>query len=319
MKTFWPIAGKKDKNDHLNQINLLNIPNFDREELQTALQHYRSAGLLSLQSGGEKEFHRIRLFFFGLHSTLQSGLVRLPPLMAAASAGVPPPLKVLRTGTVGCVTIRVVAGDIAECATAAVVNAANALSFMPMDAGVSGALRNRCRPVDVTQRPKRWWDDEGNEHYTDRLPETQAGVQAAAGALAAQGVRYVVHAVGPNWNDHSIGPRAFMVVVPKIRRTVQRALEAADRSGAASCTLPALSGGIFTHWREHSNIQAREQLSARRAVLSTMGVRPTTRNPQRMARNPRPVEPNPRPMTRNPRPMARNPRPVDRTPRPDGE
>jgi len=190
--------------------------------------------------------------------------------MAAASAGVPPPLKVLRTGTVGCVTIRVVAGDIADCATAAVVNAANALSFMPMDAGVSGALRNRCRPVDVTQRPKRWWDDEGNEHYTDRLPETQAGVQAAAGALAAQGVRYVVHAVGPNWNDHSIGPRAFMVVVPKIRRTVQRALEAADRSGAASCTLPALSGGIFTHWREHSNIQAREQLAARRAVLKAV-------------------------------------------------
>jgi len=57
--------GKKDKNDHLNQINLLNIPNFDREELQTALQHYRSAGLLSLQSGGEKEFHRIRLLTGG--------------------------------------------------------------------------------------------------------------------------------------------------------------------------------------------------------------------------------------------------------------
>ena len=53
--------------------------------------------------------------------------------------------KVHRTARVGDVTISVIEADISSATTEAVVNAANSLSFMPMDGGVSGALRNACR------------------------------------------------------------------------------------------------------------------------------------------------------------------------------
>eukprot|EP00667_Euglena_gracilis_P022252 EG_transcript_24695 len=179
-------------------------------------------------------------------------------------------MSVLREVRIGTVTVDIIQADITSMHMDVVVNAANPESFMPMDGGVSGALRNMCRPVDVTRQPKVWWDDAGVEHRDVRLPCTQAGVQAAAGGLRDRGVLFVVHAVGPNWNDFPIADATFARVLPLIRRTVSRALAAAERIGARSCAIPAISGGIFTHWREHSDIKQQEQRAARRAVVEAV-------------------------------------------------
>mmetsp|Transcript_44271 Transcript_44271/g.89411 ORF Transcript_44271/g.89411 Transcript_44271/m.89411 type:complete len:93 (-) Transcript_44271:51-329(-) len=69
-----------------------------------------------------------------------------------------------RTVQVGSVTISVVEVDICLAEVDAIVNAANSLSFMPMDGGVSGALRNACKPDVVVGAEKLWWDDNGDEH-----------------------------------------------------------------------------------------------------------------------------------------------------------
>ena len=153
------------------------------------------------------------------------------------------PRSVCRTSRVGAINILLVEGDITFAPVDALVNAANMLSFMQMDGGVSGAIRNACRPAVVTEKPKTWWDDKGVEHSDIKLAVTQAGVQMAAGALGARGVRWVIHAVGPNWSDYPVGSRAFALVVPRIKRTVQRALQAAARIGAKSVAIPPISGG----------------------------------------------------------------------------
>jgi O-acetyl-ADP-ribose deacetylase (regulator of RNase III) len=139
-----------------------------------------------------------------------------------------------------------------------------------MDGGVSGALRRACAPADVVRQPKRWWDDLGAERSSIKLPSTQAGIQPAAGGLLERGVQHIVHAVGPTWTDYPIAEKTFGIVQPQIRRTVRRALTAAESVGARSVALPAVSGGIFTHWKEGSDIHEREQREARRAVLQAV-------------------------------------------------
>ena len=47
-------------------------------------------------------------------------------------------------------TINLIEGDIVDADVECIVNAANTLSFTPMDGGISGALRRACQPVDVT-------------------------------------------------------------------------------------------------------------------------------------------------------------------------
>ncbi|KNC55719.1 uncharacterized protein AMSG_11181 [Thecamonas trahens ATCC 50062] len=184
--------------------------------------------------------------------------------------------------------VEVVAGDIAEEEVDVVINAANSLSFTAMDCGVSGVS----------------------------VPSTQAGVQLAEGGLAVRGVRYVVHAVGPIWTDWPVARATFAKVVPRIRRTVRRALTAAERVVAAldsvrsqsgragpagdgdrpdtveedvgvevrddglapggesvmmaSVAVPAISGGIFTHYSATSKIKAAEQMAARTAVVEAV-------------------------------------------------
>lgn len=177
---------------------------------------------------------------------------------------------VRRAMELGAVTVRIVETDITLCQVDAVVNAANTLSFMPMDGGVSGALRNACKPAKVTGALKKWWDNEGGEHYDKKLATTQAGVQPAMGGLQDRGVQHIVHAVGPNWSDYPIKDTTFRVVTKKIKRTVRRALCACGRVGARSVALPAISGGIFTHYKEGTDIKEREQLAARQAVLEAV-------------------------------------------------
>jgi len=114
---------------------------------------------------------------------------------------------------------------------------------------------------------KTYWADDGKEHQNRKLPETQAGVQAAAGILLARGVRYIIHAVGPIWMDYPVEEKTFKLVTPRIKRTVRRALRCAVKMRVKSVALPAISGGIFTHWKANSNIKEREQMAARTAVV----------------------------------------------------
>ncbi|KAJ9455464.1 hypothetical protein DIPPA_32820 [Diplonema papillatum] len=184
---------------------------------------------------------------------------------AAAAA-----VTVLLEEAVGDVRVLLAEADIARVAADAVVNAANEQSFTPMDCGVSGALRNACLPANVCGAPKLWVDDRGEQHATVRIPTTFAGTQPAAGGLAARGVQHIVHAVGPIWSDYPVSDKTFSIVVPKIRRTVKRALSAAAAAGARSCAVPAVSGGIFTHYSPTTDIKRREQLAARRAVSAAV-------------------------------------------------
>ena len=178
--------------------------------------------------------------------------------------------KVHRSFTVGSVTIRIVEGDITSATTEVIVNAANMLSFTPMDCGVSGALRNACKPDNVTGKEKRWWNDEGTEHNTKKVPTTYVGLQEAAGGLKENGVKFIGHAVGPIWSDYPLNDKVFKVVMPKIKVTIRRALDLTKRVGASSCTLPAVSGGIFTHWSLTSDIKSREQRAARYAACQAV-------------------------------------------------
>jgi len=170
----------------------------------------------------------------------------------------------------GGIVVSLVEHDLTLLRVDALVNAANALSFTAMDNGVSGALRRACAPADVVRKAKRWWDDEGVEHCDKKLPTTQAGVQPAAGALLARGVQHIIHAVGPTWTDYPIAEKTFGLVTPKIRRVIRRALQVAERVGARAVAVPAVSGGIFTHWKEGSDIKEREQRAARKAVLQAV-------------------------------------------------
>ena len=209
-----------------------------------------------------------------LHSAappLSSRKAASPSSSSSATAAPSRPRSVVhRSLQAGPIVIRVVESDIALIDVTAVVNAANSLSFTPMDGGISGALRRAMGP-DCTGKKKMWWDDEGGQHDDVKLPVTQAGVQAATGALLARGVQHVIHAVGPTWTDFAISESTFKRVMPMIRRTARRALVAASRMHATSCAMPAISGGIFTHYRaDQPEVKNREQRAARRAVVEAV-------------------------------------------------
>ena len=168
------------------------------------------------------------------------------------------------------VTVRVVEGDIGRSVTDGVINAANEASFTPMDGGISGALRAACAPDDVIGKEKIIYSDECFEvpSKSKRVGICHAGAQSAAGKLEAQGVKWIIHAVGPRWSDHPPTEEVFATVRPQIRETVVRALRCADRVGCVSVTVPALSGGIFTHHGVPPSFKQREQVAAREELIA---------------------------------------------------
>ena len=73
--------------------------------------------------------------------------------------------------------------------------------------------------------------------------------------------------------DASDPERMFAQVAPRIRATVTAALECASRLGARSLTLPALSGGIFTHKPfddESRHLHTMEQRIARSELVGAI-------------------------------------------------
>mmetsp|Transcript_37500 Transcript_37500/g.84568 ORF Transcript_37500/g.84568 Transcript_37500/m.84568 type:complete len:291 (-) Transcript_37500:319-1191(-) len=173
-----------------------------------------------------------------------------------------------RAFRVGNCIVKVAEGDIGRASTDAVVNAGNESSFTPLDSGISGALRNACAPDDVVGKEKVRWDDSGNPlPPSKKLKVGHAGAQPAGGRLASQGVAWIVHAVGPRWSDHPVEEATFGIVRPQIFKTGKRALLAASKCGATSVTLPALSGGIFTHHACTAEMREAEQLAAREELV----------------------------------------------------
>ena len=172
---------------------------------------------------------------------------------------------------IGNTRVAVVEGDIGEASTDVVVNAANQSSFTLTDGGISGALRNACSPdcQVVIGAEKQMWDDDGLPEALSRtIPVGRAGAHAAAGGLAMQGVKHIVHAVGPKWRDFDVED-IFDTVPPQIYSACIRALAAADHLNASSMTIPAISGGIFTH-KAPPELQEREQVESRRSLFKAL-------------------------------------------------
>ena len=144
-------------------------------------------------------------------------------------------------------------GDICKSKTDVVVNAANASSFTRIDGGVSGALRNACRPeiASAISAPKfRFATNNVKVPAPEPLKVEEVRFQDTFGTLRdVQGVRWIIHALGPNWQDEDSSDHDQMVsrVSPRIHATIITALDCASRLGASSISLPAISGGIFTH------------------------------------------------------------------------
>jgi len=119
--------------------------------------------------------------------------------------------------------LSVVQGDITQQDVDAVVNAAN--RAMRGGAGVDGAIHRAGGPAVLEDCRRR---------FPHGLDTGDAG-WTTAGDLAA---RWVVHAVGPNWNA---GERDRSLLVSCYRR----ALEVADELGAASIAFPLISAGAY--------------------------------------------------------------------------
>lgn len=186
----------------------------------------------------------------------------------------PPPVVLLATRLSNGTELVIEQIDIALATTAVVVNAANASSFTRHDAGVSGALREACAPdqTAAVHAPRYQYDLAGQAVLTPH-PLKEGGVrfQQAYGRLRSQGVEWIVHALGPAWQDYNPrSPDFFPAVGQQINRTVFGALVVAEQLRATGVTLPAISGGIFCHQAFDAAsraLNAKEQLTARRQLL----------------------------------------------------
>lgn len=122
--------------------------------------------------------------------------------------------------TVNHSTIELVAGDITEMDTDAIVNAANAA--LQLGAGVAGAIRLKGGP---------------------RIQEecNQLGGTFVGGAVITTGgnlkARHVIHAVGPRMGEGNEDR--------KLESATKNSLTVADERGLKSIAFPAISTGIF--------------------------------------------------------------------------
>jgi len=128
--------------------------------------------------------------------------------------------RILASATVGSCRLEAVLGDMTAETTDAIVNAAN--RELAHGGGLAGAIVRA--GGDVIQRE------------SDRLAPVEVGhaTTTSAGDLPC---RWVIHAVGPRWGEGD--------EEAKLRSAVRSALGEADRIGARSLSLPAISTGVF--------------------------------------------------------------------------
>ena len=127
------------------------------------------------------------------------------------------------TRSIGQATLELTVGDITTLEVDAVVNAAN--SALELGGGVAGAIRRGGGPEIQAE--------------CDRLGECPVGgaMVTGAGTLPA---RFVIHAVGPIWGDHSPEENDRLLA-----SACREALARANERGLTSVALPSISSGIF--------------------------------------------------------------------------
>ena len=118
------------------------------------------------------------------------------------------------------------AGDITAIRADAIVNAAN--TELAGGGGVDGAIHRAAGPA---------LDAELRSRY--RGCPTGSAVITGPGRLADNGVRWIVHAVGPRWRGGGYGEEALLA------SAYATSLELADHAGARSVAFPAISAGIY--------------------------------------------------------------------------
>lgn len=116
--------------------------------------------------------------------------------------------------------VEIVKGDITEEEVEAIVNAAN--SYLKHGGGVAGAIVRKGGEIIQKESDKIGYIPVGSAAIT------------SAGKLKA---KHVIHAVGPVWGEGDEDR--------KLRNAVISALELADKYGAKSVSIPAISTGIF--------------------------------------------------------------------------
>lgn len=129
-------------------------------------------------------------------------------------------------------TLELVAGDITEMETEAIVNAAN--ERLAHGGGVAGIISRRGGPT-IQRESDEWVRQHGRVH-------TGSAAITSGGRLKA---RYVIHAVGPIYDGT---PRSAELLGSAVRA----ALQIADDHDLKSIALPAISTGIFGYPMEEA-------------------------------------------------------------------
>jgi O-acetyl-ADP-ribose deacetylase (regulator of RNase III) len=117
-------------------------------------------------------------------------------------------------------------GDITTVRADAIVNAAN--SALGGGGGVDGAVHRAAGPELMAELRSRY-----------RGCPTGSAVITGSGRLATNGVKWVIHAVGPIWSGGGRGEADLL------RSAYATALRLADEAGAATVALPAISCGVY--------------------------------------------------------------------------
>jgi O-acetyl-ADP-ribose deacetylase (regulator of RNase III) len=122
-------------------------------------------------------------------------------------------------------TIELIQGDITKVRADALVTAAN--SALRGGGGVDGAIHRAAGPELL--RACR---------AVGGCP-TGSAVATPAFALGQNGVRFVIHAVGPVWHGGSRGEDELL------QGAYQRSLQAAEENGCTSIAFPSISTGVY--------------------------------------------------------------------------
>jgi O-acetyl-ADP-ribose deacetylase (regulator of RNase III) len=181
------------------------------------------------------------------------------------------------------IDIEVVFGEITDVHADAVVNAANGNSFTTGDHGISGRLRDLMYPRGIKKGQSEEEDEKvittmknvysGEKNVPRKtVGETKAGVQVAAGQLL-ENYKYVIHAVGPKWNDEEHTKLSFSTGKGKLDRTIRNVFHAADGLNIKSIVLCIISGGIFCHDAKlFPKVNAEEKTAARQVLVDSIYV-----------------------------------------------
>lgn len=122
--------------------------------------------------------------------------------------------------------ISVVLGDITELKVDAVVNAANSSLL----GGVDGAIHRACGP-DLLQACRS----------LGGCPTGSAKTTVAYGRMAKNGVKFIIHAVGPVWRDGKHNEPE------QLKSAYVTSLNEAMSVGAKSVAFPAISCGVYAY------------------------------------------------------------------------